>query len=233
MPEKESLFLTLDDALDALCNALLQYPFQLNLISALWPMIFGDGTYVMPGAGSRSVWAKIPGSRKLILCRDDEMTQRIVGRLKRLPPEPERLARLCALVFGARVCADVGTDPDRPPGLRVVTDMAGFVCLQCGHCCRTLSFHDGCTRSDYYRWLELGRTDILDWVGTVRRHGHVAACRIWIVPGTNRYARKCPWLKKLPVRDQYACTIHEVRPAICRQYPGSRKHARMTGCRGV
>jgi Fe-S-cluster containining protein len=37
----------------------------------------------------------------------------------------------------------------------------------------------------------------------------------------------------LPDRNRYRCTIHDIRPTICRQYPGSRKHARMTGCRGV
>jgi len=233
MQEKESLFFTIDDALDAVCNAFTQYPSQLNLLSVIWPMVFGDGAYVLKDAGNRLVWAKIPGTPKLIQCSDAELKQRIVDQLRRLPPEPGCLAGICSLVFGAAVCADVGPDPDRPPGIRIDTDMAGFVCNQCGHCCRTLNFHDGCTRSDYHRWLDLGRNDILDWVGTIRRHGRVTTCRIWIVPGTNQFARTCPWLKKMPGRDQYACTIHDVRPTICRQYPGSRKHARMTGCRGV
>ncbi|WP_243545421.1 hypothetical protein [Pseudodesulfovibrio tunisiensis] len=26
------------------------------------------------------------------------------------------------------------------------------------------------------------------------------------------------------------CSIHDYKPEICRQYPGSRKHAAMTGC---
>lgn len=49
----------------------------------------------------------------------------------------------------------------------------------------------------------------------------------------NRIAKTCPWLKRLPDRDRYACRIHDVRPSLCRQYPGTRKHARMTGCGGV
>ena len=233
MPEKERLFLTIDEALDAVRGDFVQYASQLNLLSVIWPMVFGDGTYVLQDARSRSVWAKIPGKTKLIPSSEDDLKQRIVDQLKRLPPDPEHLARICSMVFGTHVKAGSGPETELLPGLWIDTDMEDFVCTQCGRCCRTLNYHDGCSVTDYEQWQDLGRTEILDWVGTIRQNGQVTACRIWIVPGTNRFAETCPWLSMSLDRDHYVCTIHDVRPTICRQYPGSRKHARMTGCRGV
>lgn len=233
MPEKERLFLTTDQALDAVVNDFAQYTSQLNLLSVIWPMVFGDRAYVLQDARSRSVWAKIPGRSKLIRSSEDDLKKRIVDQLKRWPPDPEPLARICSMIFGARVQAGSGPVPDVSPGIWIDTDMVGFVCTQCGRCCRMLNYHDGCSLTDYRRWQDLGRTDILDWVGTIRKNGRVTACRIWVLPGTNQFAETCPWLKKSDDQDRYTCTIHAVRPTICRQYPGSRKHARLTGCPGV
>jgi Fe-S-cluster containining protein len=232
MPDKDRLFLSIDEALEAVRIAFANYPFQWNLFAVIWPMVFGDGAYILKDDHTSVIWAKIPGKPKLIPSSENELKRWIADRLKQSPTDPQHLARICALVFGASVKAGSGPEPDRSPGVWIDTDMGGFVCVQCGHCCRTLNYHDGCTLADYKHWQDLGRTDILDWVGIVRHAGRVTACRIWMMPGTNQYAPTCPWLKKLPDRDRYACTIYSIRPTICRQYPGSRKHARMTGCRG-
>ena len=233
MPNKERLFLTIDEAVEAMRGDFRQYASQLNLLSVIWPMVFGEDAYVLQDAHSRSIWAKMSSHTKLIRSSEDDLKQQIVEQLKRLPPDPEHLARICSQVFGAQVNAGSGPQPDSLPGIWVDTDMADFACIQCGRCCLTLHFHDGCSVRDYQRWQDLGRTDILDWVGTIRIHGRVTACRIWVLPGTNQFAETCPWLTLSPDRDRYICTIHDVRPTICRQYPGSRKHARMTGCGGV
>lgn len=233
MPDQEKLFLSFDEALESVKMAFVQYPSQLNLLAVIWPMVFGDGAYILRKAGNSTVWAKISAKTKLFPCSENDLKHRIVDRLKRLPPDLQQLAGICSRVFGAHVTAGPGPEPDLTPGVWVHTDMADFVCTQCGRCCRTLNYHDGCSGSDYQRWKDLGRTDILDWVGTIRQNGQVTACRIWVVPGTNDFAETCPWLALSPDQNRYVCTIHDVRPTICRQYPGSRKHARMTGCRGV
>ncbi|WP_319409702.1 YkgJ family cysteine cluster protein [uncultured Desulfosarcina sp.] len=233
MPEKERLFLKIDEAVEAIRADFAQYDSQFNLLSVIWPMVFGDETYIMRNAGNPTVWAKISGRTKLISSSEDDLKQRIVDQLKRLPPDPQHLAGICAHVFGAPATAGSGPEPDLLPGIWVDTDMADFVCTQCGRCCRTLNYHDGCSLRDYQRWLDLGRTDILDWVGIIKQDGQVTACRIWVLPGTNDFAETCPWLTMSPDPNRYVCAIHDVRPTICRQYPGSRKHARMTGCGGV
>lgn len=233
MPDKERQFFTVDEALDAVRLAFAQYPAQLNLLAVLWPMVFGGDTYVLQDGPSRRIWAKLSATAKLVACSEDDLKQRIVDRLKKWPPSPDHLARICSRVFGAHAESGPLSPAQSSAGIWIDIDLTGFVCLQCGHCCRTLNYRDGCSVADYMRWQELGRTDILDWVGTIRQNGRVTACRIWMVPGTNRFAETCPWLKKAPDQKRYVCTIHAVRPTICRQYPGSRKHGRMTGCKGV
>jgi Fe-S-cluster containining protein len=233
MPNKEKYFLTIDEALDAIHGAFAQYASQFKLLSVIWPMVFGDGAYVLRDARNRSIWAKISANTKLIRSSEDDLKKRMVDQLRRWPPNPEHLARICSHVFGLCASAGSGPLPNACPGIWIDTDMAGFSCTQCGHCCRTLNYHDRCSVDDYQRWQDLGRSDILDWVGVVRQHGRVTACRIWVTPGTNDFAKTCPWLTRSPHSNRYVCTIHDVRPLICRQYPGSRKHARMTGCRGV
>ena len=233
MPERERLFLTIDEALGAVRGDFAQYASQFHLLAVIWPMVFGDGAYVLRDDRSRSIWAKMSGNTKLIPSSEDDLKQRILERLYRYPPDPQHLARICSRVFGAHVEAGPGPPGDTSSGIWIDTGMADFVCSQCGRCCLTLNYQEGCRVTDYQLWQDLGRTDILDWVGTIKQNEQVTACRIWIKPGTNDFAETCPWLARSPDPNRYVCTIHDVRPTICRQYPGSRKHARMTGCGGV
>jgi len=233
MPDREKRFLAIEEALDAIRGAFAQYASQFNLLSVIWPMAFGDGAYVLRDVRRRSIWAKMSGNTKLVRSSEEDLKVRILDQLKQLPPDPDHLACICSRVFGMHATAGSGPQPDALPGIWIDTDMADFVCTQCGRCCRTLDYRDGCSVVDYQRWQDDGRTDILDWVGTIRQNGQVVACCIWVTPGTNVFAETCPWLTRSPDQNRYVCAIHEVRPTICRQYPGSRKHARMTGCRGV
>jgi Fe-S-cluster containining protein len=233
MPNQTRCYLSVEAAIASVDRAFRQYPGDMNLLSVLWPVVFGDAAYLLRGDGNPPVWAKMPGEKRLIPSREDDLKRRMMERLKRSPPSPRRLARIASLVFGVHAEAGTETDSATPTGIWIDTDMADFVCIQCGHCCLTLDYREGCTLADYGRWQDLGRNDILDWVGTVRRGGQIVACRIWMVPGTNDYAPACPWLKVSHEDGRYACSIHDVRPTVCRQYPGSRKHARLTGCKGV
>lgn len=234
MQNKDRLFLSIGEALDAISVALSQYSSQVNLISTVWPLVFGRDAYVTQDSGRRHFWAKTSKRSKLMSANENELKQWIVDHLKQSPPPLDQLAQICCQVFGtpARVALESSTTAE-PAGVWIKTDMAGFKCIQCGHCCRTLNYRDGCSLDDYRCWQKMGRDDILEWVGVVRKNKDVIACRIWLEPGTNHYAKVCPWLKQVDQSGRTLCTIHDVRPTVCRQYPGTRKHARLTGCRGV
>lgn len=233
MPEKERFFLSIDEALDAIRFAFAQYSSQSILLSALWPVIFGEGAYVTKDARQQTLWAKKSAKSKLIRASEDDLKRWIIGQLRESPPAPRRLAHICSQIFGTPARACVQSTPNETAGIWIDTDMKDFCCVQCGHCCRALNYRDGCSVADYRSWQALDRIDILQWVGTVRHDRDIIACRIWMEPGTNRYAESCPWLEVVDQSGRTCCTIHDVRPTICRQYPGSRKHARMTGCRGI
>ena len=233
MPDHDKIFIEHDQAIRAIARDFEQYPFQLNLLTSLVPMVFGNHAYLMRDTRSNRLWLKLPERKKPFVVGESEIAQRLIRKLKAAPPTDEQLAKIGTLVFQAPVKVVAGDAKGARPGLCVDTGMDGFTCLQCGRCCRLLDYRDGCSLDDFRRWRNLGRSDILRWVGTVREAGQVVACRIWMVPGTNRFAEVCPWLKRGDRPDRFTCTIHDVRPTICREYPGSRKHARMTGCSGV
>ena len=233
MQEKDRIFLSSAEALTAVNIAFSQYPSQFNMISVVWPLVFGRDAYVMKDSNRRTIWAKTSRHAKLMQADENDLKHYIIARLAQLTPSSEQLAQICSQVFGTPARAGMKSPESGADGVWIDTDMADFKCLQCGNCCRTLNYRDGCSLGDYRRWQKLGRDDILAWVGKVKKNGHVVACRIWMEPGTNRYADVCPWLKPMDQSGHSQCTIYDLRPTICRQYPGTRKHGRLTGCRGV
>ena len=92
------------------------------------------------------------------------------------------------------------------------------ICKRCGQCCQTYLFAY-ITDHDIKRWRSEGRDDIL--------HILEEAAPVWagdrlISAKTGRPLHACPfltWEGGLAV-----CTIHETRPAVCREYiPGSNE----------
>ena len=113
-------------------------------------------------------------------------------------------------------------------GLWVETEMETFNCKQCGHCCMNLSgaYYNFVLDEDVDRWELEGRYDILKFVD------QSSFCNdIWINQETGEELGRCPWLKKLPDK-KYICRIHHTKPAHCRNYPHSKRHALTTGCKG-
>ncbi len=112
--------------------------------------------------------------------------------------------------------------------------MDNFNCKQCGHCCLNLNdaFATTVSEDDILLWESKGRHDILEWVDVIPLGDDEAVYDIWINPETGEDVARCPWLRKLPNKDKYICRIHDVKPAHCREYPHSQKHADETGCGG-
>ena len=128
--------------------------------------------------------------------------------------------------------ASVGHEAETgAPGIWVHTGMESFHCRQCGQCCRHLDYQDQCTVDDVSVWKRLGRADLAARAVPVQRDGRVSHYRIWKRLEGDTQWEDCPWLQPRP-DGRWVCEIHEDKPDICRQYPGSRKHARMTGCIG-
>ena len=110
----------------------------------------------------------------------------------------------------------------------------GFICKQCGNCCLNLrdAFETCATNEDVQRWKDEKKYEILEWVDSIPLGDDQFVYDIWISPVTGEDVQRCPWLRKLPKKDEYICRIHDSKPEHCRRYPRSKKHAGKTECRG-
>jgi Fe-S-cluster containining protein len=227
--EKDRIFLTRERAIVAIQNDFRQYAPQARLFRDISPLILGDRAVVMEDPRRGGFWFSTTGGR-MRRKNAAELGEILCRELETAPPALDILVRICIRVFKAPARTgrqrSGGTE-----GLWLDTGMEEFSCRQCGRCCRALDYHSQLTEADCRRWRRLGRDDILSWV-RIRKDGPNVSYRIWTVPGTPYLADVCPWLRKVPGREAWHCEIHDVKPEICRQYPASRKHAKMTGCTG-
>ncbi len=53
---------------------------------------------------------------------------------------------------------------------------------------------------------------------------------LWISPVTAEEMGRCPWLRKLPLKDKYKCRIYNFRPETCQGYPVSIDQMIKDGC---
>ena len=231
MSAENRIFLTPEEALAAIRIDFNQYPPQNRLFLDLGPLILGPEHALIEDPHHDSVWITAPekGRGRMRKCNFRELGDYLCHTLEKIRPDPKRLADLCARVFDANAYA-AKNGSEGHEGIWLETGMDEFECRQCGRCCRNLDYRFELTETDYQLWQRLGRTDIMEWVAAFRRNGGTISYAIWITPGTRNYASDCPWLKKIPGTDRWECTIHDVKPEVCREYPASRKHAQMTGC---
>lgn len=230
MPENDRIFLTPQEAAAAVCADFAQYGPQKLLFLNLCPLILGKDALALQDSHRDGVWMSSSSRRRRFMSYA-ELGELLCTTLENELLSLDMLADVCRRVFRTRVYPGRSEDRNNQ-GLWIETGMEAFNCRQCGRCCQTLIFHTDCTVQDYAYWESIDRTDIMERVSLTRQDGKIVSCQIWVEPGTRTYVNGCPWLRKVPDRNRYECGIHEVRPAICRQYPGTRKHAEMTGCIG-
>ncbi|MCF8052905.1 MAG: YkgJ family cysteine cluster protein [Desulfobacterales bacterium] len=226
--ERDRIFLSPREVFDAIRDDFNQYGAQVPLYLNLCPLVFGAGGWARDSRG-RGVWILIGSRGKMHLVEYRQLGDRICTKLETADLTLAQLAGICRQVFRTRAWPG---ESGAIEGVRIETGMEPFDCIQCGQCCRNIGYPKEAEESDVARWRKAGREDILRWVGLKRPESNGCVYRIWITPGTNQPAAVCPWLEKQPGTHRYRCRIHEVKPDICRQYPGSRKHALMTGCQG-
>jgi Fe-S-cluster containining protein len=230
MEPKDRIFMTRKEALAAIRADFHQYAPQTTLFLELFPLVFGERAVISGTPRDKHLWMA-EGGGKMVPISPRDLGLRICQELERTDPPLKVLAAVCRRVF--RTTVQPGpSDRSNEPGLWLHAGMAAFTCRQCGHCCRNLDYYDQLTEADCNRWKALGRTDILQKVRRIKRVDGTFVYRMWQRPGTGQPGNACPWLHKIPAQNRWECKIHDVRPGICRQYPGSRKHAEMTGCPG-
>lgn len=231
MVEKDSIFLTIEQAIAAVCLDFRQYEPQVLLFSEIINVLSKENIIAKREIGKNGIWISMAGQQKMCWMEGSELIESMCEIISNSKPDPDVLAAVCSRVFQTRAFPEEYATNGQP-GVRILTGMEDFTCRQCGKCCRTLDYHNEVTADDVTRWKQTGRSDIMNWVGVFQKDGQKAAYRIWIKPGTRTFAETCPFLKKKPHENRWICLIHDVKPQICRQYPVSRKHAIMTECPG-
>lgn len=208
------IFLTTEEAKDAVCLDLEQYGLQEDTLEEMaamagggWPERFRE---VMSG-GEGSLYEMIALVQEFL--NSPTLTE-------------EALCRAFSLMFWSDVRKARG--PEGEEGVALTTELHDFTCLQCGQCCTNLDYSRALTAEDIAMWKKAGRDDLLAWVGKDKADGGYT---IWIDPRTGEPQDPCPFLSMEGGKAK--CAIHDVKPAICREYPATKKHGFMTGCIGI
>lgn len=230
-PPKTCIRLSPREALEAVCTDFRAYDPQVPLFCEVVRLISGGRAIVRREAPKGGLWIRWEGEPRMRWLEEGELAAHLCRRLEAARLSEALLATVCSRVFRERAAVEWDPRGGRP-AIRIETGMEGYRCRQCGRCCRALDYRDGLSERDVEGWRRSGRGDILEWVGVFRTADRRRAYRMWVVPGTRRLAGRCPFLVNDSSRNRWLCRIHEVKPEICRQYPVSRKHALMTGCRG-
>lgn len=229
--EKESIFLTTREAIQAIMTDFRQYDPQIILFSGIIRLITNNQTHLKLAPGKNGAWINQPGTSHMKWLGGPKLVDYMCDTISQTPWHPDLLAATCSRVFQARATSDVNAASGET-GVRIETQMERFVCRQCGHCCRFLDSHNEVTAEDVKLWKRSGRNDILKWIHKIRCDGQAEKYQAWVVPGTQKQTETCPFLEKKSGTKHWKCRIHDAKPALCRQYPLNRKHAFITGCLG-
>jgi Fe-S-cluster containining protein len=231
MLENETLFLTAEQALEAVCIDFRGYEPQPMMFCEILRTLSGEALSCKREPGKEGLWIAARRHGPMRWLEGEALVAHMCRTLRRARPESDQLASICRRVFQTP-CRWEASPRTGQPGIRVQIEMEGFACRQCGRCCHTLTYRDSLMEEDVARLKALGRHDILAWVGVTRTRDGQERHRIWMTPGTNQFAAVCPFLRRGSSSHRWSCAIHDVRPLFCRNYPLSRKHASMNGCQG-
>ena len=228
--EKHKKFISIREAIREIIDSLLR-PDYVEEIAQIFSFLEGGEAKSSKGINPHTenrvqgIIYKPKGSDEEEFYRWSEFEDLLI------PAMEDKLPEDIALVYTKVLWVNsyVGTElKGGELGLWVETEMETFNCKQCGHCCMNLSdaYCNSVLDEDVDRWELEGRHDILKFVD------QSSFCNdIWINQETGEELGRCPWLKKLPDK-KYICRIHHTKPAHCRNYPHSKRHALTTGCKG-
>lgn len=227
MPQDAETFLTLSQAVDALASDFEQYGSQQPLFHRIAPLILGKDFKTENFDGLTRAWVRRKDGCSFETVEDSALGYYLIHMLETGNAGAKDMARICGLAFETSV---------RPgkyrgeSGIWVEGQMAGFVCKRCGGCCSRLG--NTCTQEDVRSWQDLGRGDILAWIRQEHLDKGKIQYRAWVDPQTGKTTESCPFLAEQSGTEIFFCTIQDVKPLVCREFPFTRKHARYTGCPG-
>ena len=231
MEKNNWIFLTREEVLDAIAIDFQQYGPQPLIFREIAPLILNSRYRIIQQGKDTSIWIQHGRDYPLQKIDDKDLGFYFSHILETTKYPLKIIARICAVVFQTRACPGMSQEKDRD-GIWIENHMNGFTCCRCGQCCRSLGYSNDCTKEDYLRWQALGRRDIMERVKIVHKSGKDIQYRIWLDKDTGVIARTCPWLKSTPQEHCFSCLIQDIKPEVCQQYPFTRKHAVMTGCKG-
>ena len=178
----ETIFLTAQEALDAVCTDFRQYDPQLMLFGEVIRLISGGKTVFRKDTEKAGAWVSLEGEARMPWLEGPGLVEFMCRAIRESKPDPELLASICMRVFRTRARAHA--DPESGhAGVVIQTGMEGFLCRQCGRCCNSLIYHDQLLEDDVKMWEEAGRRDILQWVGVFEEKEGKRTYRIWTEPG--------------------------------------------------
>ena len=229
MTKKEKKFISFSKAIQEILDDSRLDPKQYDLFAKVYVSLAGGeaipGEEECPPFGFKygGIWYRPDFSKEKVFHSLQEFHDLLVQAFISKSPSNEDVSKIYRTVMGVK--AYVGNGPGVDAGIWVETEMENFRCIQCGQCCLELSdaYSTTAYEEDMDRWEKERRWDILDYV---------VGSDLWISPRTGQDVTRCPWLRKLPKKNEYICRIHNTKPRQCRDYPKSKKHALQTGCRG-
>lgn len=93
-----------------------------------------------------------------------------------------------------------------------------FTCQQGGKCCKKYAGTIIASPEDIVRWRAIGREDILKHVRTFKSDEEtVIGGEFCEDPKSGKEPKNCPFIDLSG--DKSICTIHDVKPTACRNYP--------------
>jgi len=241
MTDKILNFLTSEDAINEVFLELAVNPDKWYDL-ALFTRVYGYLTkgqakpetkhFNKSGWEESGIWFKAGGAKKEKFIRAFDFKELAIDLIQKVVSQADEIAQVYEWTMWVK--ATPGKGDGGEDGIWVETEMEKFHCIQCGNCCRNLSdaYVTSVDKDEIIRWRTEKRWDILRWVSIFESGGETVFGDLWISPNTGDELTRCPWLRKLPRQDKYKCRIQDTKPAHCRNYPKSKKHALTTGCKG-
>jgi Fe-S-cluster containining protein len=208
------ILLTMEEAKDAMYLDLEHYGIQRDTLEEIADMAGGG----WPDRFREVMDAEEPGLYDIVTLVREFLNSPIISE--------EVLFGSFSMMFWSQ--ARKADDEHGEEGVALTTELHDFSCLHCGNCCTNLDYSRALTSEDIAMWKHAGRDDILAWVGKDKEDGGYV---IWVNPDTGETQEPCPFLAN--ENGNHACSIHALKPTICREYPATKKHGFMTDCAGV